>query len=264
MNSKLEDRLWIWPYKMKSKSALAMADGLDIWMIKHEGSKWKGSTGRYVLNWGAGTGVFNLDIGNAKLLNTPHQIDLAVNKLDFFRACLGDKAPRLPFWTTSQQQAKAWLSNGLVVIARTKVEGAKGSGIVVMKKSLDFVPAPLYTVRTPSSGEYRVYMFNGEVLDYRVKLLAKGAEEHPDGMRYEDKYEYCKPKSTEALPGDISHQAKLAIAKIGLFTGGVDVLYDDTTGLATVLEINSAPYIGKGTADKYAEAFKDYFENEAA
>ena len=262
MTFKLEDKLWIWSYKMSSKSALAMADALDIWMIKHEGSQWKGSTGRYVLNWGAGTGVFNLPLGNAKLLNTPHQVDLAVNKLDFFKACLGDKAPRLPFWTTSPEQAKAWLYNGLTVIARTKLEGAKGDGLVVMKKSLDFVKASLYTVRTPSSGEYRVYMFNGEVLDARVKLLAEGAEEHPDGMRHEDKYEYCKLQ--EPLPDDVGAQAKLAIAKVGLFTGGVDVLYDEGTKLATVLEVNSAPYIGQGTAEKYALSFQDYFQHEAA
>ena len=264
MDFKLEDKLWIWSYKMGSKSAKAMAEALDIWMIKHEGSTWKGSTGRTVLNWGAGTGVFNLKVGNAKLLNTPAQVDLAVNKLDFFRACIGDKAPRLPFWTSNPQQAKAWLYNGLTVIARTTLEGAKGAGLVVMKKSVDFVPASLYTVRTPSSGEYRVYMFNGEVLDSRVKLLAEGSEEHPDGMRHEDKYEYCKLKDGSVLPPDVAQQAKLAIAKVGLFTGGVDVLWDDQTGLATVLEVNSAPYIGGDTADKYAEAFKDYFTNEAA
>lgn len=264
MSSNLEEKLWIYSYRMGSKSALALADALDVWLIKHEGSKWKSSPDRFVLNWGAGTGVFNLKIGNAKLLNTPKQIDVAVNKLDFFRACMGDNAPRLPFWTTNENQAKAWLSNGLSVVARTKLEGAKGAGLTVMNKPLDFVSASLYTVKTPSSGEYRVYMFNGEVVDYRVKLLAEGAEEHPDGMRHEDKYEYCKLKEGETLPEDVRVQARLAIAKTGLFTGGVDILYDEHTGWATVLEVNSAPYIGGDTAEKYAEAFKDYLENEAA
>lgn len=263
MTIKLEDKLWIYAYKMGSKSARALADACDTWIIKHEGSKWKGSTGRFVLNWGAGTGVFNLTVGNAKLLNTPHQVDLAVNKFDFFKACMGDKTPRLPFWTTNSEQAKAWISNGLTVIARTKLEGMKGDGLVVLKKGVDFVKANLYTVKTPSTDEYRVYMFNGEVLDARVKVLAEGAEENPDGMRHEDKYEYCK--FDYPVPDDVAEQAKLAIAKVGLFTGGVDVLWDATgTGLATVLEINSAPYIGGDTADKYAASFKDYFENEAA
>lgn len=256
----LEDKLWIWSYRMGSKSALAMADAMDVWIIKHEGSTWKGSPDRFVLNWGAGTGVFNLKLNKAKLLNTPQQVDLAVNKLDFFRACMGDNAPRLPFWTTSGDQAKAWLANGLSVIARTKLEGAKGSGLTVMNKPLDFVEANLYTVKVPSSGEYRVYMFNGEVLDARVKLLADGAEENPDNMRHEDKYEYCKLNGN--LPDDVKEQARRAIKKIGLFTGGVDVLWDGER--ATVLEINSAPYIGGDTAEKYAEAFKDYLENEAA
>lgn len=261
----LEDKLWVYPYKMASKSAVDLAAGLDIWMIKHEGSQWKGSTGRYVLNWGAGTGVFNVKIGNAKLLNTPKQIDIAVNKLDFFNSMMGDEAPRLPFWTNSPAVAKAWLASGLTVIARTKLEGCKGDGLVVLKKPLDFCQANLYTVKVPSTEEYRVYMFNGEVLDTRVKLLGDGKEANPDGMRYEeDKYEYCQLKTGKTVPEDVKAQAVKAIRKIGLFTGGVDVLYDAGTNLATVLEVNSAPYLGGGTVDKYVRAFQDFFQNEAA
>jgi glutathione synthase/RimK-type ligase-like ATP-grasp enzyme len=266
MTIKLDDKLWVYSYKMKSKSAQTMAEALDVWMIKHEESKFNGTTTKTILNWGAGTGVFNCNVGGAKVLNTPQQVDTAVNKLDFFRKMMGDNAPRLPFWSQSMEVAKAWLAMGHTVIARTKLEGAKGSGLVVMKNPLDFVEASLYTVKVPSTAEYRVYMFGSKVLDARIKLLIEDIEPDPDGMRYaEDKYEYCRLRDSYAvLPQDVQDQAIKCITKIGLFTGGVDVLWDQDSGKATVLEVNSAPYIGQLTAEKYSQAFQEYFQGEAA
>lgn len=255
----LDNKLWIYSYRMGSESAIALADALDVYIIKHENSTFRGEAGKYILNWGAGTGVFNAKAGGATIFNTPQQIDLAVNKLDFFKGCLGLEAPRLPFWTTAKNQAEAWLSAGHVVIARTKLEAAKGQGLVVCKNPLDIPDAKLYTVKVSSTEEYRVYMFNGEVLDARVKLLAQNKQPDSDGMRYGEQYEFC-PLRRE-LPEDVKEQARRAIKKTGLLTGGVDVLFDSTTETATVLEVNTAPYVGEGTAEKYAEALKTYIRD---
>lgn len=257
MPNTLEDILWIYPYKMGSKSALALAEACDVWCIKHEGSKFKGSASKVILNWGAGTGVFNVKPLGAKVLNTPEQVDTAINKLDFFRKMRGPSAPRVPFWTQNRDQALGWAASGLQIVCRTVLEGMKGVGLVVATEaSIAFPEAPLYTVLVPSTAEYRVYMFNGKVLDSRIKLLAENEEENPDGMRHEDKYEYCKLKAP--LPEDVTKQAEKCILKIGLFTGGVDVLWDAKSGLATILEVNTACYLGQDTAKLYAKAFKEY------
>lgn len=256
---KLEDVLWIFPYKAGSKSALALAEELDVWCLKHEGSTFKGGNDKFVLNWGAGTGVFNAKLNGAKLLNTTAQVDVAVNKLDFFRVMRGDKAPRVPFWTQNREMALGWLWGGYQVVARTKLEGCKGAGVVVLHDPTEIIEAPLYTLLEASTEEYRVYLFNGKVLDSRIKLLEDGHEADPDGMRYhEDKYKYCK--LSQPLPEDVALQAERCIQKIGLLTGGVDVLWDANSGKAFVLECNSAPYLGGDTAEKYAVAIKEYIQ----
>lgn len=260
----LDKRLYVFGYKMGSKSAAALAEELDVWIIKHEDSEWVGSPSKNVINWGAGTGVFNADLRGARVFNTPGQIDTAVNKLDFFRAMRGKDAPRVPFWTQNNDTALGWLYAGYSVLARTKLEGMKGSGMVCMNSPVDFTTAPLYTVKVNSTHEYRVYMFNGEVLDARIKLLSNGQQGNPDNLRHEEKYEFCQLNGSSTplgrLPEDVAVQAKKCIRKIGLMTGGVDVLWDNNTGQAFCLEINTAPYIGSGTAKKYADAFKEYLD----
>lgn len=256
----LDKTLWIFAYKMASKSAKLLAQELDVFQIRHEKSDWHGKPDRFVLNWGAGTGVFTPDVKGATVWNTPHQIDLAVNKLDFFRAMgEGPDSPRVPWWTSEKAVAKRWLNEGKEVVARTELEGCKGSGLVLMKKPLDFVDARLYTIKERSTAEYRVYMFDGKVIDSRIKCLIRGQKANPDGMRYhEETYEFCR--HGDALPRDVARQAEKAIKKIGLMTGGVDVLWDANVGEAVVLEVNTAPFIGGQTAERYATAIKKYLK----
>ena len=254
----LDERLWVFGYKMASESAKLLAEKLDVWMIRHEGSTWHGKKGQYVLNWGAGTGVYCAHTGYATILNRPELIDIAVNKWSFFRRMRGDNAPRCPFWTTDQEQAKAWLAGGETLVARTRLEGAKGDGIVVINKPVDFVPAPLYTIKVDIQSEYRVYMFDGDVIDVRQKLLAKNGIPDPNGMRYGEQYEFCQMQDLNEMPADCWTQAKRAINKLGLFTCGLDVIWDGKK--AWVLEANSAPYLGEKTAIKYANAIKKYVE----
>lgn len=250
----LDEKVWVFGFKMASESAKLLADKLDVWMIKHEGSNFRGKKGQFIVNWGAGTGVFTAAAGGARVLNRPEAIDRAVNKLAFFKQMLGEDAPRCPHWTKSPEQAKAWLANGLTVIARTKVEGAKGDGIVVMKKPLDFVLANLYTIKVDNLKEYRVYMWGNEVIDARIKLTAKGAKADPDDMRFGDQYEFCRFEMNE-LPADVVVQAKRAMAKTGLDMGGLDILWDGDE--AWVLECNTAPYLGDITATKYAKKIEE-------
>lgn len=258
---RIDNKLWIFAYSMASKSAAELADTLDCWILKHKGSAFEGEAGRYILNWGAGTDVFNARVGDATVLNTPAQIDLAVNKLDFFKGMgKGDASPRLPSWTSQKARAQGWMDCGKTVIARTKLEGAKGEGLVVCKEGVDIPDASLYTMKVESTHEFRVYMFNGEAIDIREKKLAEGQQPDPNDMRYaEDKYEFCPVR--DEVPQDVYNQACLAIRKTGLLTGGVDVLWNAENQRATVLEVNTAPYLGENTAAKYAKAIKAHITN---
>lgn len=254
----LDDKLWIFAYKMGSESAKALAEKLDVWIIKHEGSTFTGKKGRFILNWGAGTGVYNAKTGLAKLLNPPHLIDVAVNKRDFFDQMEGDNSPRIPHWTTSSKKAQAWLAMGYEVVARKYVEGAKGEGIVLMKKPLDFIPCPLYTIKVGNVNEYRVYMWNDEVLDVRIKLCNKDKKPDPDNMKYGEQYEFCELDDINEMPADCFTQAKLAARRLGLTTAGLDVVWDGRQ--AFVLEANTAPYLGARTVAKYSKKLKELVE----
>ena len=81
-------------------------------------------------------------------------------------------------------------------------------------------------------------------------------------MRYGDQYEFCQLDGK--VPDDVSTQAEKCIKKLGLFTGGVDVLWDAKQGKAYVLEVNSSPYLGGRTAEKYALAMRKYLEEKGA
>lgn len=251
--------LWIYPYKPTSKSALVLANELDTYCIKHEGSKFAGKEDQIILNWGAGTGVFNVKIGQASLLNSPKSVDRCINKISFlYDMHNSDEEPRIPAFTERQSRAKKWLEEGLTVIARTKIEGAKGAGLVVMHSPSEFVEASLYTVKVSSTHEYRIYMFGDRPIDVRIKKAEKDKTDL-DQMRHN--YLFSRlDGGLSKVPEDVLTQAVKAMRSINLFTGGLDILYDASTNKATILEMNTAPYLGGGTAEKYADAFTEWLK----
>lgn len=258
----------IFPYKTGSKSAKALNEALGGGnLLKRENSDFNGKEGQFVLNWGSGTGYFNAKIGKAKVLNPPKLVDIAINKLAFFNHMLGDDAPRTAWWTINEQQARAWLATGYTVIARDDLEGSKGAGIRVMKSGLDFRPAKLYTMFVASTHEYRTYVFNGKVVDAREKRLKSGMAADPNNMRYdEDKYLFCEhalnSQTTRVwpslVPAEVITQSEKTAKKLGLLTGGIDVIYNVPTNQAFVLEYNTAPYLGDHTAAVLAAKLKEY------
>lgn len=245
-------RLWVYPYKTGSEMAKMIADYCGVLQIKKQNSEFEGKEGQFILNWGAGSGNYNANTGKATLLNPPELVDIAINKVSYFEHMVGPGGPRVPYWTTNQQVAKWWLKEGREVIARTKIDGARGDGIIVMKKPLDFVWAPLYTIKVGNVvHEYRVYMFGDQMIDYRIKEGKK-----VDGMFVGINAEFTIPDA--AIPVDVALQAKRASRKLPLILQGLDIIWDGER--AWVLETNTAPWLGTRIASRYAKALNDYIE----
>lgn len=255
-----DNRIWIYPYNMTSEGAKLLAQKLDCLRIKTEGSDFRGKAGQFVLGWGAGTGVYNPSrTGAATLLNPPKLIDIAINKIKFFDQMDGPDGPRTPYYTTNPKMAKVWLDGGNTIVAREQVEGAKGNGIKVINNPLDFIHAPLYTVRVENPvAEYRVYMWQDEVVDIRIKR----GKYRRDGMLVGDDVEFIIMDDMNDAPADVWTQAKKAARKLPLATQGLDVIWDGHK--AYVLESNTAPYLGIQTANKYAARIKQFLDKEAA
>lgn len=269
LNSKNKVRYYIYPYKPGSRSASALSAALQGRVLKHEGSKFVPGPGRYVINWGSSDCPY-------EALNTDNYVILAGNKLEFFKhASQSSNAPRLPLWTDRQDVAQAWLSGGRgstkdprfeAVVARQTLTGHSGKGIVITKQGDTLPSAPLYVEYVPKDAEYRIHVFNNEVIDVQRKIKDPSIEEpknwavrsHDNGFIFARNAGDGR-KHSDICPGDVLEQAKTAMACSGLVFGGVDVLWNEKRKKAYVLEINTACGLEGETPNIYAGAIRRYY-----
>ena len=145
---------YIYPYNPHSASAKALADALDIKRIKHEDSKYQAKVGDTVINWGSSNLPFNIMSHPAQVINNPGTVKAVTNKLSFFE--MVDEELTVPYVAGehAEAQVRAWLDGGKTVVARQKLTGHSGDGIVIFDKLYvdngnPVPPAPLYTLYVP-------------------------------------------------------------------------------------------------------------------
>lgn len=207
------------------------------------------------INWGSSNPP-----GEHKYLNDPEHVGNCTNKLKFFRDVIKDT--RTPEWTDDDRVAAEWFEDGDVVVARTKLQGHSGEGIVVVDPATwditkEGPKAPLYTKYVKKKDEYRIHIFDGNVIFEQRKAKRHDVEEvdykirnHAGGFIYAHK--------DIEVPDDVITQAKLAMTESRLDFGAVDVIYNSREDKAYVLEINTAPGLEGTTLEKYTEAVEKY------
>lgn len=249
----------IYPYKPGSVSAKELAAALGVKRIKHRNSKFKGRAGKTVLNWGASE--LPEEVMKCNVLNKPVAVKAASNKRDFFeliKAYNKDaEAPvRVPEHTLDEDDALAWALEGKAVVARQKLTGNSGAGIVMVNKPNDMVKAPLYTLYVKKKDEYRIHILNGKVFDIQRKARNRDIEDenvnwqvrnHENGFIFQ--------RNDFDTPQDVIGQSLRAVEAVGLDFGAVDVAYNAKEGKAYVLEVNTAPGLVGTTLENYTEAF---------
>lgn len=244
-------QLVLYAYKQASQGAKNLVEALGIKQIKHNNSKFKGSPKKVVINWGAGD--IPAEAKKCFILNAA--IGVASNKLKTFEA-LKDKDYCPKFWTKKEDVE---FGRNAKVVCRTVLNGHSGKGIVIAERVDDLVDAPLYVKYIPKKEEYRVHVVNGEVIHVQRKARKNDVpDDHVNWLvRNHDNGFIFQQEGFEA-PDGVVNSAVDAVATLGLDFGAADVIWNEKSNKAYVLEVNTAPGIEGTTVKKYAEAFKKY------
>jgi glutathione synthase/RimK-type ligase-like ATP-grasp enzyme len=243
----------LYAYKNGSASARALADALGIKILLHEGKPIRNQT---IINWGSSNIVRPFD-GNLRILNKDYAVAKASNKLTTFKL-FKEHGVACPEWTESRDEAWEWLDKSSVV-ARKVLNGHSGAGIEIIEQGAkEICHAPLYTKYVKKDQEYRIHVFQGEVLfqqrkarkievpdeevNWQVRNLAGGFIFANDGV---------------VAPENVQQQAIKAVEALGLDFGAVDVL-TTKRGEAYCLEVNTACGVQGRTLEAYVQAFKKF------
>jgi len=252
--------VYIYPYKMGSRSASALSEALGIRQIKHENSKFVGGERKTVINWGASE--LPPQVLRSNVINRADAVKRAGNKLHAFQN-LALNHVSIPTFTSSREEAINWLERNLTVVARKTLTGHSGIGIEILEKGLDFVEAPCYTVYVPKDREYRVHVFKGQVIDVQRKVKDPNREvldwkvrSHGNGFIFIRTDEATQKPYKEVLEPPVRVVSLQAVQALGLDFGAVDVVWNKRRGKAFVLEVNCAPGLEGTSVEVYANAFK--------
>ena len=207
-----------------------------------------------MVNWGAGR-----DFAPARTLNHPEAVSRSVDKLEALQEMSHFGTSVVPF-TTSKRQAEAWQREGRVVMARKLLKASEGRGIIVVEPQGRLPDAPLYTKYIKKQGEYRVHVFNGRVIDKQQKVLPRNHGGARNFFIRNSQNGFIFIRGGIETPRDCEVQGIRAVESLGLDFGAVDVIWGGRN--AYVLEVNTAPGIEGTTVLSYAEAIRNYHQEQ--
>lgn len=252
----------IYSHNPNSEGARALSQALGVRRIRAEGSRYRGAPNKTVVNWGSSR--LPAHVASSSIINRPECVRLVSNKLEFFRTCEGRGAPRIPEFTTSSATVRDWLQAGRKVVARKVLNGHSGAGIVVLEGAgVDIPDAPLYTTYIPKKEEWRLHvmLIGGEltIIDQQRKIRNPDFAGVPDWNVRSHANGFIFAREVSPPNPDVLQQALKALDAAGLDFGAVDVIWNQQSGKAYVLEINTAPGLTGQTVTNYANAFRQRF-----
>ena len=261
-------RLIILPYKMGSSSARELQNVFATHRAKRvrPDGNYRPYRNHVILNLG------NSTIPNwwseaqrlgVRVINQPSAVELASNKLAAFET-MKESEVSIPEYTVDRQEATRWRNEGRVVVARTLLRGSEGRGIVICQREEGIeeppiVSAPLYVQYIKKQAEYRIHVFDGEVIDVQEKKTRQGAENiNYQIQSYNNGFIFAREGVTP--PVQVLEEAKKAVVSLGLCFGACDLVYNRHYNKAYVLEINTAPGMSGSTILSYKNAILRFME----
>lgn len=243
-------RPFVYPYKMGSRSARDLAEGLHTKCI-YPDRNYKSYRNHLIINWGNGNHPYWFD-KNTRYLNYPDDVRLAQNKLQAFKRFKHFEISHVLF-TNDPEIAQKWITEeGLAVVSRTKLTSHYGNGIVMLYEGSEWVNAPLYTVYKKKRREYRVHVMKGHAFDVQQKRRRTEAEEVDFQVRsYFNGWVYVRENVT--IPFELFALAESAVNALGLDFGAVDIIWNRKEDKCYVLEVNTAPGLEGMTLINYIQ-----------
>ena len=243
----------IFAYRNYSSSARTLSKLLDAPLIKHEGSKFKGSPEKTVINWGASEVPH--EVGKCRVINSPKEVRKAIDKKKFFYS--HDPDLLVPF-TEDKKVAEEWLSRNSV-IARERLSSHSGEGIVVLERGSGEIEGdfPLYTKYVSKRHEYRYHFMKGMVIFRQQKRKKADAENEGFEWKirsYNNGYVFCI--NDLDLKDAVEETVSRFLEETELDFGALDVIYNEKRDKGYILEVNTSPAL---LSDSLAEAYKKNF-----
>jgi len=257
--------LKILPYKMGSKSAKELASHFNVKRIFANG-RYTPKGNDVILNWGCNNATI-LSNNNATILNTTEAVRNASDKVATLTILRDKDVPCVDF-VLSMAEAIRKVREGSIMYCRTLTRASEGAGIVVAEKEEELVPARLYTSYFKNRYEYRIHVFNGEIIDRTQKR--RMTTERLTAMELSDEDRSSKVRNLKkgwtftrqemTLPEGIDQLAINAVNALGLTFGAVDIGWNQRYNQLRVFEINTAAGMDSGTTThmRYIGAISKY------
>ncbi len=252
-------RIRLYPYKLGSESARALATALDTICIKTDGN-YRPRVNDLIVNWGNSHPPISWRTAddNLELLNYPTNVGYAVNKLTTLQILLEAGVPTVE-WTTEHDTAERWRGGGSFVVERNNLTGSKGDGIRIVDPLSDDMlhvnHPPLYTKLIERAREYRVHVFDGQVIDLQQKKRREGNDSDGTIKNLDNGWVFVRDDITPP-PRSIFDVSVRAVQALGLDFGGVDIITKD--GQCYCLEVNCAVGLEGSTINSYVNAINRY------
>ena len=255
-------RYRILSHNMASKGARQMAEALGGLLLRREGSTYRprgDGQQDVIINWGVTTASEYAQPGVVgRFYNLPEQVAWATNKLKFFRAMKYAAPEYIPEWWDNKADIP---DKAFPIVCRTVLNGHSGEGIVIAKSRDELVDAPLYVRYVRKKNEYRVHV-GRTATEYKVISVQRKARrldvpvDEVNWMvrNHQNGFVFVRNDFTPRRP--VIEAAKRALAVTALDFGAVDVIWNEHTNRAYVLEVNTAPGLEGTTIEDYAWFFK--------
>lgn len=243
--------MFIYPYRKGSKSVRALREE-GFKSIKLENSRFKGRANKTVINYGSSR--LPEEVLKCRVINSPEAVSKSANKLLAFKA-MAEYGVSVPRFTESSEEASGW---GVDIVLRHKLNGHSGEGIEIVDGDHREMPeAPLYVQYIKKQQEYRVHIFDGEVIDIQRKARKNEVPDEEVNWQVRNLAGgFIYAREGVDLPEKAELQALAAVEALGLDFGAVDIIWNELTDTYYVLEVNCAPGLTGTTLEKYVEAFK--------